>query len=64
MNIFSVVTAMSFVGLFLIVPLTQNDSISPKHISMKTILYRDQYVTFQVKGKKKIYIKVNKNFQV
>lgn len=62
MNIFSVVTAMSFVGLFLIVPSTQNDSISPKHISMKMILYRDQCY---IPGKmgKKIYIKVNKTFQ-
>lgn len=47
MNIFSVVAAMSFVGLFLIVPSTQNDSISPKDISVKTVLHWDRYATFR-----------------
>lgn len=60
MNILSVVTAVSSVGLLLIVSSTQKDSISPKHISVKTILHWDQYATFQGK-EKKIYIKLNKN---
>lgn len=55
MNILSVVTAVSSVGLLLIVSSTQKDSISPKHISVKTILHWDQYATFQGKEKKNLH---------